>query len=73
LGKNIWNFYGGIYYEYNKTFVYESPAGHRITDQRMTAWTAGLGGMGVVRHADAGYDLAIRKAKEKGIQIPSLD
>ena len=30
-------------------------------------------GMGVVRHADAGYDLAIATAKEKGIQIPSLD
>ncbi|NGM82437.1 urocanate hydratase [Paenibacillus sp. 7124] len=29
-------------------------------------------GMGVVRHADAGYDLAIRTAKEKGIMIPSL-
>jgi urocanate hydratase len=30
-------------------------------------------GMGVVRHVDAGYDLAITTAKEKGIQIPSLD
>lgn len=30
-------------------------------------------GMGVVRHADAGYDLAIKTAKEKGIQIPMLD
>jgi urocanate hydratase len=29
-------------------------------------------GMGVVRHADAGYDLAIQTAKDKGIQIPSL-
>ena len=29
--------------------------------------------MGVVRHVDAGYDLAITTAKEKGIQIPSLD
>jgi urocanate hydratase len=29
-------------------------------------------GMGVVRHADAGYDLAIRTAKEKGIHIPML-
>ena len=26
-------------------------------------------GMGVVRHVDAGYDLAITTAKEKGIQI----
>ncbi|MDF0725580.1 urocanate hydratase [Cytobacillus sp. S13-E01] len=30
-------------------------------------------GMGVVRHADAGYDLAIKTAKEKGIKIPMLD
>ncbi len=30
-------------------------------------------GMGVVRHADAGYDLAIKTAKVKGINIPMLD
>lgn len=30
-------------------------------------------GMGVVRHADAGYDLAIKTAKEKGIHIPMLE
>ncbi|MGG0284720.1 urocanate hydratase [Peribacillus butanolivorans] len=30
-------------------------------------------GMGVVRHVDAGYDLAIQTAKEKGMNIPSLD
>lgn len=30
-------------------------------------------GMGVVRHADAGYDLAIQTAKEKNIKIPMLD
>ncbi|WP_042356083.1 urocanate hydratase [Bacillus rubiinfantis] len=29
-------------------------------------------GMGVVRHADAGYDLAIKTAKEKGIHMPML-
>jgi urocanate hydratase len=29
-------------------------------------------GMGVVRHADAGYDLAVQTAKSKGIQIPGL-
>jgi urocanate hydratase len=29
-------------------------------------------GMGVVRHADAGYDLAIKTAKEKGINMPML-
>ncbi|MCM3726961.1 urocanate hydratase [Neobacillus cucumis] len=30
-------------------------------------------GMGVVRHADAGYELAIKTAKEKGIKMPMLD
>ena len=29
-------------------------------------------GMGVVRHADAGYDIAIRTAKEKGVRMPML-
>jgi len=29
-------------------------------------------GSGVVRHADAGYDIAIRTAKEKGIWMPML-
>ncbi|WP_108670385.1 urocanate hydratase [Peribacillus acanthi] len=29
-------------------------------------------GMGVVRHADAGYDLAIKTAKDKGINMPML-
>ncbi|WP_309478798.1 urocanate hydratase [Brevibacillus agri] len=30
-------------------------------------------GMGIVRHADAGYELAIRTAKEKGVNIPMLE
>jgi urocanate hydratase len=30
-------------------------------------------GMGVVRHLDAGYELAIKTAKEKGMNIPTLD
>jgi urocanate hydratase len=29
-------------------------------------------GMGVVRHADAGYDLAIKTAREKGIKMPMI-
>ncbi|WP_157804041.1 hypothetical protein, partial [Lysinibacillus xylanilyticus] len=29
-------------------------------------------GMGVVRHADAGYDIAINTAKNKGVRIPML-
>ncbi|WP_280170273.1 urocanate hydratase [Priestia megaterium] len=30
-------------------------------------------GMGVVRHLDAGYELAIQTVKEKGMNIPTLD
>ncbi|MDP9763160.1 urocanate hydratase [Deinococcus enclensis] len=29
-------------------------------------------GMGVIRHADAGYDLALNVARERGIDLPSL-
>jgi len=29
-------------------------------------------GSGVVRHADAGYEIAIRTAKEKGIKVPGI-
>ena len=29
-------------------------------------------GMGIVRHVDAGYDLAIDTAREKGVNIPML-
>ncbi len=30
-------------------------------------------GMGVIRHADAGYEIALNVAKEKGVKIPSMD
>jgi urocanate hydratase len=30
-------------------------------------------GMGIVRHVDAGYDLAIETAREKGVNIPMLE
>jgi urocanate hydratase len=30
-------------------------------------------GMGVARHVDAGYDLAVKTAKEKGVRIPALE
>ena len=30
-------------------------------------------GMGVARHVDAGYDIAIQTAKRKGIHIPMID
>lgn len=30
-------------------------------------------GLGVARHVDAGYDIAIKTAKDKGVQIPMID
>ena len=30
-------------------------------------------GMGIVRHADAGYELAEKTAKEKGVRIPMME
>jgi urocanate hydratase len=30
-------------------------------------------GTGVMRHADAGYDLAIETARERGVDLPMLD
>jgi urocanate hydratase len=30
-------------------------------------------GMGVIRHADAGYDRAVEVARERGVRIPMLD
>jgi urocanate hydratase len=30
-------------------------------------------GMGVIRHADAGYSEAIKKAKQSSIRMPMLD
>jgi urocanate hydratase len=30
-------------------------------------------GMGVVRHADAGYDIAVETARREGVDIPMLD
>jgi urocanate hydratase len=30
-------------------------------------------GTGVMRHADAGYDLAIETARERGVDLPMLE
>ena len=30
-------------------------------------------GMGVIRHADAGYERAIDVARERGVRVPMLD
>lgn len=42
-------------------------------EARITTALTNDPGLGVARHADAGYDLAIRTAKAKGIKIPMLD
>jgi urocanate hydratase len=40
--------------------------------KRLERVLTGDPGMGVVRHADAGYDEAVRFAREKKIKIPIL-
>jgi urocanate hydratase len=30
-------------------------------------------GMGVIRHADAGYERAVDVARERGVRVPMLD
>lgn len=42
-------------------------------DSRITTALTNDPGLGVVRHADAGYDEAINTAKSKGIKMPMLD
>lgn len=41
-------------------------------DQRLKRVLNSDPGMGVVRHADAGYDIALKEAKQTNIQFPSL-
>lgn len=43
------------------------------TDERIRRVFTTDPGLGVVRHADAGYPEAIRVVREKGIRMPSLD
>ncbi|MBM4761072.1 urocanate hydratase [Bacillus sp. B15-48] len=46
--------------------------GTKLAEEKMKRVLISDPGMGVVRHVDAGYDIAIKTAKEKGIQIPML-
>ncbi|MCK4266031.1 MAG: urocanate hydratase, partial [Thermoplasmata archaeon] len=46
--------------------------GSELTDRRIERVFKSDPGTGVMRHADAGYDIAIRTAREKGINIPML-
>jgi len=47
--------------------------GAEETDERIDRVFTTDPGMGVVRHADAGYEEAVRFAREKGIRIPMLE
>ena len=44
--------------------------GHLGADERLERVLTCDPGMGVVRHADAGYDEAIRFARKAGVKIP---
>ncbi|MCK5309455.1 MAG: urocanate hydratase, partial [Thermoplasmata archaeon] len=46
--------------------------GSELTDERIERVFKSDPGMGVIRHADAGYDLAIKTAKEKGVKLPMM-
>lgn len=47
--------------------------GSESADRRLGRVLTTDPGMGVVRHVDAGYDMAIQTAKDKGIKIPMID
>ncbi|TCO63264.1 urocanate hydratase [Caldanaerobacter subterraneus] len=47
--------------------------GTKETDLRIERVLTGDPGLGIVRHADAGYEIAINTAKEKGIKMPMLN
>ncbi len=47
--------------------------GTREADKRLERVLTADPGLGVVRHADAGYEEAIRVAREKGIKMPRLE
>jgi urocanate hydratase len=47
--------------------------GTKAAAERLERVLASDPGMGVARHADAGYELAIETAKERGVRIPMLE
>ena len=47
--------------------------GSREADERLRRCLTNDPAMGVVRHADAGYDTARRVARERGLDLPSVD
>jgi urocanate hydratase len=46
--------------------------GSKEAEERLSRVLTTDPGMGVIRHADAGYDLAIKTAKERGVRVPML-
>ena len=47
--------------------------GSDMADRRLQRVLTADPGTGVMRHADAGYDLAIQTAKERGVDLPMVD
>ncbi|WP_026583042.1 urocanate hydratase [Bacillus sp. J33] len=47
--------------------------GTKEAEQRLERVLTTDPGMGIVRHVDAGYDLAIKTAKDKGVNIPMME
>ena len=46
--------------------------GTEMADRRLARVLTADPGSGVMRHADAGYDLAIATAKERGVDLPMI-
>ena len=46
--------------------------GTEAADKRIAARAVERSGTGVMRHADAGYEIAIRCAKEQGLKLPMV-
>src|SRR5256885_15402043 len=47
--------------------------GSTEADQRLQRVLTSDPGMGVIRHVDAGYDEAIRRARERDVMVPGLN
>jgi urocanate hydratase len=47
--------------------------GTHLADERLQRVLTADPGTGVMRHADAGYELAIETAKERGVDLPMMD
>jgi len=46
--------------------------GTAMADRRLSRVLSADPGTGVMRHADAGYDVAIKTAKTKGVDLPMI-